>query len=167
MHPEVFRCGNHNATNFKAVWWSVSEKTHFQAKTSLSFAFRGSTSTHPKVFRHADHNGTNFKAVWWSISEKTRGPNSEHPEVFSHTNHNITSFKAVWWSISEKTHFRLKHHLPLYFKGQNQCTQRFSDMLITMVQISKLYDNPFLRKQEDQTQWTSGFQSCQSQWYTF
>ena len=28
VHSEVFRCDDHNGTSFKAVWWSVSEKTH-------------------------------------------------------------------------------------------------------------------------------------------
>ena len=119
---------------------------------------QGPNSAHPEVFRHANHNGTSFKAVWWSISEKTHfslkhhfplyleGPNSAHPEVFRHANCNGTSFKAVWWSISEKTHLGLKHHFPLYLEGQTQCTLRFSGMPITMVQVSKLYDGPFLRK---------------------
>ena len=141
----------------------------FGAKTLLSFVFTGPNSAHPEVFRHANHNGTSFKAVWWSIYEKThfglrklsfgaktslsfvvhlQGHHSEgqHPEVFRHANHNGTSFKAVWWSIYEKTHFSLKHHFPLYLQGQTQHTLRFSGMPIAMVQVSKLYDDPFLRK---------------------
>ena len=44
MHPEVFRHANHNGTSFKgtsfkAVWWSVSDKTHFGLKHHFSFVF--------------------------------------------------------------------------------------------------------------------------------
>ena len=42
--------------------------------------------------------------------------------------------------------FWVKHHFPLYLEGQVQCTLSFSGMLIPMVQVSKLYDDPFLRK---------------------
>ena len=128
----------------------------FWAKTSLSFVFREPNSAHPEVFRCANHNGINFKAVWWSVSEKThfglkhlfvfRGPNSAHPEVLRCANCNGSSFKAVWWSVSEKTHFGLKHHFPLYLEGQTQYTLRVSGLLITMVPVSKLYDDLFLRK---------------------
>ena len=69
-----------------------------------------------------------------------------HPEVFRHADCSGAGFKAVWWFISEKTHFGLKHHFPLYLEGQVQCTLSFSGMLIPMVQVSKLYDDPFLRK---------------------
>ena len=131
----------------------------FWDKTSLSLYLEDDpNSMHPEVFRHANHNGTSFKAVWWSVSDKThfgikhhflfvfRGPNSMHPEVFRHANHNGTSFKAVWWSVSDKTHFGIKHHFPLYLEGQTPCTLRFSGMPITMVQVSKLYDDLFLTK---------------------
>ena len=70
VHSEVFRSDDHNGTNFKAVWWSISEKTHFGLKHSLSFVFRVPNSVYPEVFRSDEHNGTSFKAVWWSISEK-------------------------------------------------------------------------------------------------
>ena len=68
-----------------------------------------------------------------------------HPEVFRHADCSGVGFKAVWWFISEKTHFGLKHHFPLYLEGQTQCNLKFSGMLIPMVQVSKLYDDPFLR----------------------
>ena len=133
-------------------------KIRFWAKTSLSFVFRGPNSAHPEDFRCADPNGTSFKALWWPVSEKThllpktslsfvfRGPNSTHCEVFRHANTNGTSFKAVSWSFSEKRHFGLKHHFLLYLEGQTQCILRFSGMPIPRVQVSKLYDDPFLRK---------------------
>ena len=69
-----------------------------------------------------------------------------HPEVFTHANHNGTSFKAVWWSVSDKTQIGLKHHFSLYLEGQIQHTLRFLGMPITMVQVSKLYDDLFLTK---------------------
>ena len=143
----------------------------FWAKTSLSFVFRGPNSmhlAHPEVFRHAKTtffcNGTSFNAVYkfqnclmicfwentfWaktSLYFVLSSPNTEHPEVFRHANHNGTSFKAVWWSVSDKTHFGLKHHFPLYLEGQTLHTLRFSGMPIVMVQVSKLYDDLFLRK---------------------
>ena len=132
-------------------------ETTFWAKTSLSFVFRGPNSVHPEVFRCANHNGTNFKAVWWSVSEKPHfGLKHHFPlylegqtqctlKLFRCANHNGTNFKAVWWSVSEKPHFGLKHHFPLYLEGQTQCTLTFSGVPITMVQISKLYDDLFLR----------------------
>ena len=49
-------------------------------------------------------------------------------------------------TISEKTHFGLKHHFPVYLEGQTQCTLRSSAMLIAMVQVSELHDDPFLSK---------------------
>ena len=247
MHPEVFRHANPNGTSFKAVWWSVSDKTHFGIKHHFSLYLDGPNSMHPEVFRHANHNGTSFKAVWWSVSEQNtfwdktslllciymaklhapwgfqacqsqwykfqscmmicfsqntfwdkislsfvfRWPNSMHtlrfsgmaitmvqvsklyddlfltkhnfgikhhfplylwepnsmcPEVFRHANHNGTSFKAVWWSVSDKTHFGIKHHFSLYLEDQTQCTLKLSGMPITMVQVSKLYDDLFLTK---------------------
>ena len=195
------RCSNCNGTSFKAVWWSVSEKIHFGlkrhfpsylgvqtqhtlnflachlqwhkfqscmminfwentfwAKTSLSFEFRGPNAAHPEVLRHGNCNGPHFKSLWWSISQKThfrlkkylsfefRGPNSAHPDVFRCANCNGTSFKALWWSISEKTHFGLKHHFPSYFRGPNSAHPGVSGMPIVTVQVSKLYDDPFMRK---------------------
>ena len=80
-----------------------------------------------------------------SLSFVFRGSNSAHPEVFSQADCNDTSFKAVWWSVSEKTHFGLKHHFLLYLESQTQHTLRFSCMLITMVQVSTLYDDLFLK----------------------
>ena len=131
----------------------------FWAKTSLSFVFRGPNSVHPEVFRCANCSGTSFKAVWWSISEKTHFGLKHHFPLYleGQTQHTLrfsgvlimiqwSSFKAVWWSISEKTHFGLKHHFPLYLEGQTQCTLRFSGVPIAVVQVSKLYDDPFLRK---------------------
>ena len=152
------------------VWWSqwykfqscmmnmLLKKTHFGLKASLSFVFSGPNSVHSEVFRCDDHNGTTFKAVWWSVSEKNtfwaktslffivRGPNSVHSEVFRSDDHNGTSFKAAWWSIAEKTHFGLKHPFILYLEYQTQFTLRFSGVMITVVQVSKLYDEPASEK---------------------
>ena len=75
-----------------------------------------------------------------------RGPILVHSEVFRSDDHNGTSFKVVWSSTSEKkTHFGLKCHFSLYLGGQTQCTLRFSAMSIAMVQVSKLYDDLFLK----------------------
>ena len=88
----------------------------FWDKTSLLFVFRGWNSMHPEVFRHANHNGTSFKAVWW-------------------------------WSVLGQNTFWDKTSLSsLYLEGQTPCTLRFSGMPITMVQVSKLYDDLFLTK---------------------
>ena len=123
----------------------------FWPKTSLSFVFRVPNSVYPEVFRCDDHNGTSFKAVWWSISEKKthfgikhtlffvfRGPNSVHSEVFRC--HSGTSFKAVWWSL-RKTHFG-NISLFIVFSVPKL---RFSGLMMTVVQVSKLY-NEFLKK---------------------
>ena len=48
--------------------------------------------------------------------------------------------------LEGQTHFGLKHYFPLYLEGQMQCNLMFSGMPIGMVQVSKLYDDPFLRK---------------------
>ena len=130
----------------------------FWAKTSLFIVFSVPNSVYPEVFRCDDHSGNCFKAVWWTASEKNTfwakaslffvfsGPNSVHSEGFRSDDHNGTSFKAVWWSISEKTHFGLKHHFSLYLVYQIQFTLRFSGLMITVVQISKLYDELLLKK---------------------
>ena len=151
------------------VWWSQWHKfqscmmicfweSTFWAKASFFFVFRGPNWVHPEIFSHANCNGTSFKLYdepllkkynFWaktSLFFVIRGPNSVHSEVFRSDDHNGTSFKAVWWSISEKTHFGLKHHFPLYLEYQIQFNLRFSGVMITMVQVSKLYNDPFLKK---------------------
>ena len=45
-----------------------------------------------------------------------------------------------------KKNFGIKQHFSLYLVGQTQCTLRFSGLMITMVQVSKLYDEPLLKK---------------------
>ena len=140
------------------VWWSQWHKfqscmmicfweSTFWAKASFFFVFRGPNWVHPEIFSHANCNGTSFKPVWWTTflwGKTFRGPNSVHSEVFRSDDHNGTSFKAVWWSISEKTHFGLKHHFPLYLEYQIQ----FWGFQVwwLMVQVSKLYNDPFLKK---------------------
>ena len=113
---------------------------------------------HTEVSRHADYNGTSLKVIQWSICEKTHfeikhhfplyleGQTQVYPGVFRHADPNGTGFKVVWWSISEKTHFGIKHHFPLYLEGQTKCILRFPGMPITLVQVSKLYNDPFLKK---------------------
>ena len=156
-HPEVLRHANHNGTSFKAVWWSISEKTHFGLKHHFPLYLEGHTQ-YTLRFSGMPMQWYKFQScmmicfwenTFWaktSLSFVFRGPNSAHPEVFRHAQCNGTSFKAVWWSISEKTHFGLKHHFPLYLEGQTLHTLRFSGMLNAMVQVSKLYDDLFLRK---------------------
>ena len=156
-HPEVFRHANHNGTSFKAVWWSVSDKTHFVIKhhfslyledqTPCTLRFSGMPITMVQVSKLYDDQF--WENTFWdktSLLFVFRGPNSMHPDVFRHGNHNGTSFKAVWWSVSDKTHFGIKHHFSLYLEDQTPCTLRFSGMPITMVQVSKLYDDLFLTK---------------------
>ena len=46
------------------------------------------------------------------------------------------------WSIS----IIIFSHFPLYLEGQTQCALRLSGIPIAMVQVSKLYDDLFLRK---------------------
>ena len=158
MHPEVFRHANHNGTSFKAVWWSISEKIYLglkhyfplylQGQPQHTLRFSGMPITMVQVSKLYDdlfHEKTHFGAKT-SLTFVFTGPTSVHPEVFRHANHNGTSFKAVWWSISEKIYLGLKHYFPLYLQGQTQHTLRFSGMPITMVQVSKLYDDPFMRK---------------------
>ena len=130
----------------------------FWDKTSLLFVFRGPNSSAPWGFQACQSQWYKFQScmmicfwqnTFWdkvSLSIVFTGPNSAHPEVFRHAIHNGTSFKAVWWSVSDKTHFGIKHHFSLYLEGQTPCTLRFSGMPITMVQVSKLYDDLFLTK---------------------
>ena len=156
-HPEVFRCANCSGTGFKAVWWSISEKTHLGLKHHFPLYLEGQTQCTlrfslmqiSKIQVSMLYDDLFLRYTFWaetSLSFVFRGPNSVHPEVFWSANNNGTSFKAVWWSISEKTHFGLKHHFPLYLEGQTQCTLRFSGVPISVVQVSKLYDDLFLRK---------------------
>ena len=163
VHADIFRCVNHNGTSFKAVWWSVSEKLHFELKHHFPLYLEGQTQCilkfsgvsiimvqEVKVYDDLFQRNhillyDDLKTTFWSLSFVFRGPNSVHPEVFRCANHNGTNFKAVWWSVSEKPHFGLKHHFPLYLEGQTQCMLKFSGVPITMVQISKLYDDLFQR----------------------
>ena len=157
VHSEVFRCDDYNGRSFKAVWWSISEKTHFGLKHHFSLyleyqiqftlRFSGLMSTMAQVSKLYDDPFLK-KKIWdkTSLFFVFRGPKSVYPEVFRCDDHNGTSLKAVWWSISEKTHFGLKHHFSLYLQYQIQFTLRFSGLMITVVQVSKLYDEPLLKK---------------------
>ena len=86
----------------------------------------------------------------------------------------IHFWEITFWAITS---------LSFVFRGSSQCTLRFSGMPIPMVQVSKLYDDPFLRKHilgykikvfplyfktEDQTHFGLpwGFQAC-CIWYRF
>ena len=149
-HPEVFRHANCNGTSFKAVWWSVFEKTHFGLKHYLPFIFRGPNSAHPDVLAWQLQKFQSCMMIFpfalkHYFPSYLEGQTQQTLQVFRCANCNGTSFKAVWWSISEKTHFGLKHHFPLYLEGQTQYTLKFSGVPIAMVQVSKLYDDPFMR----------------------
>ena len=123
-HPEVLRCANCNGTSFKAVWWSVSEKTHFGLKHHFPLYLEGQTQHTLRVSEMFQSQWYQFQScmmicfwenTFWaktSLSFVFREPNSAHPEVLRCANHNGTIFKAVWWSVSEKEHFGLKHHFP-------------------------------------------------------
>ena len=157
VNSEVVRSDVHNGTSFKAVWWSISEKTHFGLKhpfllyleyqIQFTLRFSGLMITMAQVSKLYDDPFLK-KKIWdkSSLFFVFRGPKSVYPEVFRCDDHNGTSFKAVWWSISEKTHFGLKHHFSLYLEYQIQFTLRFSGVMITVVQVSKLYDEPLLKK---------------------
>ena len=123
-----------------------------------------------------------WENTFWAITSLSFvfiGSKSVHPEVFRHADCSGIHFKALWWSISEKTHFGLKHQFPLYLEGQTHCTLQFSGMLITVVHISKLYDDLFLRKHILRYNFTllciwrviliapCSFQACWLQWCKF
>ena len=152
--PIVFNANWH--TSFKAVWWSISEKITFWPKTLLSLEFRGPNSAHPEVFRCSNCNGTSFKVVWWSVSEKTHfgikhhfpsylEGKTQHTLKFSNADHNGTSLKFV--SCFWENTFWAKTSLYFIFRGpasaNPQCVQVCQ---LQLVQVSKLYDDPFLRK---------------------
>ena len=119
VHPEAFRHADCNGINFKAVWWSVSEKTYFGLKHHFPLYLEGKAQCTLR-FQPCQLQWYKFQSCmmicFWentfsaetSLSFVFRGQNSVHPEVFRHADHNGTSFKAVWWSVSEKTHFGLK-----------------------------------------------------------
>ena len=105
VHPEVFWHADYNGTCFKAVWWSISEKTHFGLKHHFPLYLEGQMQ-HTLRF-----SGVLITVVqvlscmvicfqentFWaktSLFFVIRGPNSAHPEVFRHANCNETSFKA-------------------------------------------------------------------------
>ena len=119
VYPEVFRCDDHNGTSFKAVWWSISEKTHFGLKSLFFVHFSLYLAVWAKLSALWGFQ------VWWSqwykfqscmmihfwentfwpktsLSFVFRVPNSVYPEVFRCDDHSGTSFKAVWWTTSEK-----------------------------------------------------------------
>ena len=159
VHPEVFRC----MCSITMVQISklyddlfVSETT-FWAKTSLSFVFRGPNSVHPEVFRCANHNGTNFKAVWWSVSEKKHfGLKHYFPLYLEGQTQCTLRFSGMpiimvqvqrcMMICFRETTFWAKTSLSFVFRGPNSVhPESFSDVPITMIQISKLYDDLFLR----------------------
>ena len=133
VHPEVFRHANCNGTSFKAVQWSVSQKTHSGLKHHFPLYLQGQTQHTLRLWWSQWYKFQSCMMIhFWDITfwAKTSlsfvftGPNSVHPEVFRHANCNGTSFKAVQWSVSQKTHSGLKHHFPLYLQGQTQHTLR-------------------------------------------
>ena len=150
--PEVFRCAASNGTGFKAVWWSISEQTHFGLKHHFLLYLEGQTQ-HTWGFQAWQLQCYKFQScmmicfwenTFWAKTSLSLYLEAKLCTPWGFQVCNGTSFKAVWWSVSEKTHFGLKHHFPLYLEGQTQHTLRFSGM--PMVQVSKLYDDPFLRK---------------------
>ena len=114
VYPEVFRCDDHNGTSFKAVWWSISEKTHFGIKNHFSLylvyqiqftlRFSGVMITMAQVSKLYDELLLKKTTFWAkaSLFFVFSGPNSVHSQVFRCDEHNGTTFKAVWWSVSEK-----------------------------------------------------------------
>ena len=62
-NPEVFRHANCNDTSFKAVWWSISEKTHFGLKHHFPSYLEGQTQ-HTLNYQACHCNGTSLKDVW-------------------------------------------------------------------------------------------------------
>ena len=93
----------HNGTGFKAIWWSVSEKTHLGLKHHFPLYLQGQLST-PWGFQACQLQWYKFQSCmmihFWentfgtktSLSFVFTGPNSAHPEVFSHANHNGTKY---------------------------------------------------------------------------
>ena len=158
VHSEVFRSDDHNGTSFKAVWWSISEKTHFGLKhpfllyleyqTQFTLRFSGVMITVVQVSKLYDEPLLKKSTFWAkaSLFFVFSGPNSVHSEVFSHANCNGTISKLYDDLFLKTTQLGLKDHFSLYLKGQTQCTLRFSGVMITMAQVSKLYDDLFLRK---------------------
>ena len=187
------------------VWWSqwyivsklydepLLRKTHFGLTASLFFVFREPNSVHSEGSQ-----------VWWSQWHKFQScmmicfwentfwaktslfivfsvPNSVYPEVFRSDDHSGTNFKAVGWTASEKSTFWAKPSLFFEFSGQTQCTLRVSGVMIMMAQVSKLYDDLFLKNKNTSWAKTSlfivfrgaklsapwDFQVWWSQWYKF
>ena len=64
VHPEVFRHANCNSTSFKAVWWSVSEKTHFGLKHHFPLYLEGQTQ-HTWGFQVCQLQWNKFQS-WYS-----------------------------------------------------------------------------------------------------
>ena len=129
VHPEVFRSDDHNGTSFKAVWWSISEKNTFWAKTSLFFVFRGQTQCTlrfsgvmitmvqvSKLYNDPFSEKNTHFGLKYHFSLYLEGQTQCTLRFSGHDDPSGTGFKAVWWSVSEKTHFGLKHHFSLYLE---------------------------------------------------
>ena len=156
-HPEVFRYANHNGTSFKAVWWSVSEKTHFGLKHHFPLYLEGQTH-YTLRFSGMPMTWYKFQSCMMTCFWQTHfGLKHHFPLYLEGQTHCTLRLSGVLIAmvqvsklyddlISEKTHFGLKHHFLLYSEGQTQCVLRFSGVLLPMVQVSKLFNDPFLRK---------------------
>ena len=131
VHPEVFRHANHNGTSFKAVWWSVSEKTHFGLKHHFPLYLEGQTLHTLRFSGMLQSQWYRFQScmmihfwenTFWaktSLSFVFRGPNSAHPEVFRHANHNGTRFQSCMMIHFWENTFWAKTSLSFVFRGPN------------------------------------------------
>ena len=110
-----------------------------------------------------------------------RGPNSAHPEVYQACQLQWYTFESCmmihFW---ENTFWATNITFLWYLEDQTLCILMFSGVPIALVEVSKLYDDPFLRKhilgykhhfpfifRGPNSAHPDVFKACQLQWYKF
>ena len=191
VHPEVFRCVNHNGTNFKAVWWSVSEKPHFGLKHHFPLYLEGQTQCILR-FQACQSQWYKFQScmmicfretTFWaktSLSFVFRGPNSVHQsDSFQVCQSQWYRFQSCMMICFWETTFWAKTLLSFVFRGPNSvhpevfrcANHNGTNFKAVWWSVSEKphfgLKHHFPLYLEGQTQCTWGFQLCQSQWYRF
>ena len=140
-------------TSLKAVWWTISDKTHFGLKHYLSFEFRWQNSAHPLKFSgmyqfqwYKFQNCTMihfWEKTFWAINITLLS------YLEGQTQHNLMIVQACansnWYKFQscmmihfwENTFWAKTSPFLSYLEGQTQHTLKLSGMPIAMVQVWK------------------------------
>ena len=164
-HPEVFSHANHNGTKYSKLYMMIHFwEIIFGAKTStFLWWFTGPNLSTPWDFQSCKSSPWyKFQSCMpWSISEKThfglkhhfpfylQGQTQGHPEISAMPiiNGIQVYISCMMILLSETIHIWAKFiTFFCIYRAQLSAPWGFQGMRIKMVQVSKLYDDLFLRK---------------------